>query len=140
MHGSHGRQAGNACGVPSSNTGWDCSLLQLIKMLLCMFEECCKLADALSDVKEKFCAFKQGEFASLQHCHELLMVQVQVLKEVGVTIADQALAITVVSANGRPNAPNNNDHDKAKQIALAVKFIWSTDGHHQAHLRHFCNQ
>ena len=76
------------------------ALLQIIKRLTYSFEECCFLADALTDVKENFYGFRQGRYMSLQRYHELFLAQVQVLDEVGVSIANEALVNDIAIRNG----------------------------------------
>jgi hypothetical protein len=76
------------------------ALLQIIKQLTYSFEEHCFLADALTDVKENFYGFRQGRYMSLQCYHELFLTQVQVLDEVGISIADEALVNDVTVRNG----------------------------------------
>ena len=115
------------------------ALLTIIKTLLHSFEERRKLADALSDVKEKFYGFKQGKHMSLQRYHELFMAQVQVLEEVQVTVEDQALVEQVAATNRRPGVPNNDDCQEARQLSLATRFIRGTNAQHQEYLRHLRN-
>jgi hypothetical protein len=58
------------------------------------------LVDALTDVKENFYGFRQGRYMSLQRYHKLFLAQVQVLDEVGVSIANEALVNQVAVTNG----------------------------------------
>ena len=45
---------------------------------------------------------------TLERYHELFLVQVEVLDEVGITIEDDALVMEVVGQNGRA-VPNDDD-------------------------------
>jgi hypothetical protein len=67
------------------------ALLTIIKVLTYSFEDRRKQSDALSEIKEQFYSFKQGRNMSLQRYYELFLNQVEVLDEVGVTIADESL-------------------------------------------------
>jgi hypothetical protein len=58
------------------------------------------LVDVLTDVKENFYGFRQGRYMSLQRYHELFLAQVQVLDDVGVSIADEVLVNQVAVTNG----------------------------------------
>jgi hypothetical protein len=67
------------------------------------------MADALTDVKENFYGFRQGRYMPLQCYHELFIAQVQVLDEVGVSIADQALINKIAETNGNVNLDGDAD-------------------------------
>jgi hypothetical protein len=105
------------------------ALLQIIKQLTYSFEEHrFILADALTDVKENFYGFRQGRYMSLQHYHELFLAQVQVLDEVGVSIADEALVNDVAFRNGNvgPDGraiPDDADRASSREMSLAIRFI-----------------
>ncbi len=94
-------------------------VLIIVKTLTFTFEEQRKLADALSDVKEQFYSFKQGENMLLQQYHEQFLSLVEVLDQVGVTFADESLISSIAENNNR-NQPNNKDKDVAQEQALAV--------------------
>ena len=64
------------------------------------------------DVKEKFYKFYQGRHMTLERYHELLLAQVEVLDEVGITIEDDTLVMEVGEQNGRV-VPNDDDHIEA---------------------------
>ena len=64
------------------------------------------------DVKEKFYKFYQGRHMTLERYHELFLVQVEVLDEVGITIEDDALVMEVAEQNGRA-VPNDDDCSEA---------------------------
>jgi len=115
------------------------SLLVIITCLLHTFDERRKLADAICDVKEKFYAMRQGQHMSLQKYHEHFNALAQVLKEVGVNIADEALIDSIATENGRAGAPEDANQKKAKQQALAVRFIRGTNSKHSGYLTHLRN-
>ena len=98
------------------------TLLVLIHSLLHTSEEQCKLADGLSDVKMAFYKLRQGKYMKLERYHEIFLAQVEVLDEVGVTVADTALIQNVAEQHGR-GVPIAADHKEAKQIALTIQFI-----------------
>jgi hypothetical protein len=98
-------------------------LLVIIKTLTYTFEERRKLADALCEIKEMFYSFSQGKHTSLQRYHELFLGQVDVLEEVGVTIADESLTESIAAMNGRAGAPIAEDWTAAREQALAIRFI-----------------
>ena len=114
------------------------ALLSIIKTLLHTFEERQKLADSLAEVKEKFYSFRQGRHMSLQRYHELFLAQVEVLREVGVSVADSALIESVASSNGR-RVPNKKDQADAQEQALAIKFIRGTNQQYSSYLTHLRN-
>ena len=76
------------------------ALLLIIKTLTYTFEEWCKLADALCDIKEMFYSFWQGKHTSLQRYYKLFLGQVKVCEEVGVMIMDESLVESIVELNG----------------------------------------
>ena len=120
------------------------ALLVIIKRLTYTFEERRKLADALNDVKEGFYTLRQGRHTSLQRYHELFLAQVQVMDEVGVSIADEALLNQVAIANGHVDAagaaePTDADRAAAREQSLAVKFIRGANSQHQEYLVHLRN-
>ena len=102
------------------------ALLILICYLLHTFEECQKLADGLSDLKMAFYKLRQGKYIKLEHYHEIFLAQVEVLDEVGVTVADMALVQHVAQQHGR-DEPVAADHEEAKQIALSIQFFKGTN-------------
>ena len=114
------------------------ALLVLIHSLLHTFEECCKLADSLSDVKMAFYKLCQGKYMKLERHHKLFLAQVDVLNEVGVTIPDTALIQHVAEEHGR-GEPIAADHEEAKQIALMIQFIKGTNASHKPYLSHLWN-
>ena len=77
------------------------ALLVLIRSLLHTFEECCKLADGLSDAKMAFYKLHQGKYMKLERYHQIFLAQVEVLDEVGVTIPDAALIQQVAEQHVR---------------------------------------
>ena len=114
------------------------ALLILIRSLLHTFEECRKLADGLSDVKMAFYKLRQGKYMKLERYHEIFLAQVEVLDQVGVTIADTALVQHVAEQHGR-DEPVAADNEEAKQIALAMQFIKGTNASHKPYLAHLRN-
>jgi hypothetical protein len=108
------------------------------------FEERCKLVDALTDVKEKYYSFWQGKYMSLQCYHELFLAQVQVMDEVGVTIANEALVQQVAMSNGHVNAarttqPTDTDRATAREQSMAMRFICRVSGTYKSYLTHLHN-
>ena len=114
------------------------ALLILIHSLLHTFEERQKLADSLSDVKMAFYKLCQGKYMKLERYHEIFLAQVEVLDEVGVTIANIALLQHVAQQHGR-DEPVAADHEEAKQIALSIQFIKGTNASHKPYLTHLRN-
>ena len=114
------------------------SLLILIRSLLHTFEERRKLADGLSNVKMAFYKLCQGKYMKLECYHELFLMQVDVMNEVGVTIPDTTLIQHVAEQHGR-GTPIAADHEEAKQIALTIQFIKGTIASHKLYLSHLRN-
>jgi hypothetical protein len=114
------------------------ALLTIIKVLTYSFEERCKLADALSEIKEAFYTFRQGKHMSLQRYYELFLNHVEVLDEVGVTIADTSLINSVARANEHEE-PTEEDMVIAKEQALAVRFLRGTNENYASYLTHLRN-
>ena len=114
------------------------ALLILIHSLLHTFQEHCKLADGLSDVKMAFYKLCQGKYMKLECYHEIFLAQVEVLDEVSVTIPDTALIQHVTEQHGR-GVPIAVDHEEAKQMALTIQFIEGTNASHKPYLSHLCN-
>jgi hypothetical protein len=120
------------------------ALLQIIKQLTYSFEERRFLADALTDVKENFYGFRQGRYMSLQCYHKLFLAQVQVLDEVGVSIADEALVNDVAIRNGNvgPNGeevPDDADRASCREMSLAIRFIRGANSNYKSYLTHLHN-
>ena len=114
------------------------ALFILIRSLLHTFEERRKLADGLSNVKMAFYKLRQGKYMKLERYHEIFLAQVEVLEEVGVTVADTALVQHVAQQHGR-DEPVAADHEEAKQIALSIQFIKGTNASHKPYLTHLRN-
>ena len=112
------------------------ALLILIRLLLHTFEECRKLAD--SDVKMAFYKLRQGKYMKLERYHEIFIAQIEVLEEVGVTVADTALVQHMAKQHGRDESVAA-DHDEAKQIASTIQFIKGTNTSHKPYLTHLRN-
>ena len=74
----------------------------------------------------------------LERYHEIFLAQVEVLDEVGVTIADTALVQHVAQQHGR-DEPVAADNEEVKQIALAMQFIKGTNASHKPYLAHLRN-
>ena len=115
------------------------ALLILICSLLHTFEERRKLADGLSDVKMAFYKLRQGKYMKLERYHEIFfLAQVEVLEEVGVTVADTTFMQHVAQQHGR-DEPVAADHEEAKQIALSIQFIKGTNASHKPYLTNLRN-
>jgi hypothetical protein len=69
------------------------------------------LADTLLEVKTAFYTLKQGKNMSLHQHHELFLRQIDVLKDVGVTIADYSLIEEGARINIFPGITTNEDKD-----------------------------
>ena len=115
------------------------ALLTIIKTLTYTFEERRKLSDALCDLKEMFYTFRQGKNTTLQRYYELFLGQVEVLDEVGITIADESLIQTIAVENGRGGAPTDEDRAEAKEQALAIRFIRGANDNYKSYLTHLHN-
>jgi hypothetical protein len=102
------------------------------------------LADALTDVKENFYGFRQGRYMPLQWYHELFIAQAQMLNEVGVSIADEALINKIAETNGNVNPdsdadPTDADQALARELSLALWFIRGANGNYKSYLTHLLN-
>jgi hypothetical protein len=58
--------------------------------------------------------------------------KVEVLDEVGITIADESLILTIAAENGRGGAPNDDDRQAAKEQALAIQFVRGANNNHKS--------
>ena len=96
------------------------ALLRIIKTLMYTFKEWHKLANALCNIKEMFYSFHQGKNTSLQCYYELFLGQVEVCKEVGVTIVDKSLVESIMESHGRAGAPLDADVETVHEQALAI--------------------
>jgi hypothetical protein len=112
------------------------ALLVIIKTLTYTFEECQKLVDALLEIKEMFYSFKQGKHMPLQQYHDFFQGQVDVLDEVGVTIADDSLVESVAAANGRAGAPTEANRIAAREQTLAMRFIRGANANYKEYRTH----
>ena len=74
----------------------------------------------------------------LERYHETFIAQVEVLEEVGVTVADTALVQHMAKQHGRDESVAA-DHDEAKQIASTIQFIKGTNANHKPYLTHLRN-
>ena len=63
----------------------------------------------------------------------------EVLEEVGVTIADEGLAQSIANSRGRAGEPNEDDWTSAREQALAIRFIRGTNATYKPYLTHLCN-
>ena len=75
----------------------------------------------------------------LQQYYELFVRQVEVLEEVGVTIADDGLAQSIAAGKGRAGEPNDDDYANAREQALAIRFIRGSNSTYKPYLTHLCN-
>ena len=112
------------------------ALLIIIRSLIHTFEERRKLSDGLCDVKEEFHRFQQGRNMSLQRYHKLFKGMIEVVEEVGVTVADESLKVAL--KNGRVE-PNEQDEEEAKEQALVIRFIRGTNHKYRTYLTHLRN-
>ena len=110
------------------------ALLRIIKTITYNFEERRNLPDAVGEVKEKFYMLKQGPNTSLQRHYEAFDRLVSVMEEVGIDIVDPIVLSTVAANNGHAD-PTVEDHKEAKQLALANRFIRSTNAKHETYLK-----
>jgi chorismate mutase len=110
------------------------ALLRIIKTITYNFEERRNLVDAVGEVKEKFYVFKQGQHTTLQRHYEAFDCLLSVMNEVGIDIVDPIVLSTVAANNGHA-APTADDHREAKQLALAGRFIRSTNAKHETYLK-----
>jgi hypothetical protein len=110
------------------------ALLAIIKTVTYNFEERRNIADALCDVKERFYSLKQGQHKSLQHHYEAFDRLRAVMDEVGIDIVDPALLSTVADNNGHAD-PTDDDHEEAKQLTLATRFIRSVNAKCESYLK-----
>jgi hypothetical protein len=62
-----------------------------------------------------------------------------VIEEVGVTIADESLVLSIAAERGRAGAPNNADRAEARDQALAIRFIRGANENHKGYLTHLRN-
>ena len=69
----------------------------------------------------------------LECYHKLFLAQVEVINEVGITIPDESLITSIAEEHGQVD-PNDNGHEEAKQMALAIQFICGTNSHHKEYL------
>lgn len=113
------------------------ALLTIIKTITYNFEERRNLVDVLCDVKQNFYTLRQGQYQSLQRHFENFDRLRAVLDEVGIDIVDPAL-LTRVAANNHHMIPipTDDDHEEAKEMALAIRFIRSTtNAAHKGYLK-----
>jgi hypothetical protein len=80
----------------------------------------------------------------LQRYHELFLAQVQVLDEVSVSIADEALVNDVAVRNGNigPDGraiPDDADCTSCREMSLAIRFICGTNSNYKLYLTHLRN-
>jgi hypothetical protein len=111
-------------------------LLLIIRTLTYTFEGRSKLGDAACEIKKMFFSFKQGKHLSLQHYHKRFWGQVEVIEQVGVTIADLSLVEFIATMNGRHGMADSADWTEAREHALAIRFIRGTNDKHEAYLTH----
>ena len=74
----------------------------------------------------------------LERYYEIFLAQVEVLDEVGVSIADTARIQQVAEQHGR-GAPMAADREESKQTALVIQFIKGTNANHKPYLSHLRN-
>jgi hypothetical protein len=81
---------------------------------------------------------------SLQRYHELFLAQVQVLDEVGVSIADEALVNDIAVRNGNvgPDGraiPDDANCASCREMSLAIWFIHGANSNYKSYLTHLRN-
>lgn len=122
-----------------SHDDYNDELLIIIRSLTHIFEERQNIANALCDIKEKFYRMQQGQHQLLQKYYESFVNHVGVIDEVGVTITDHRLLMSIATKNGCPEEPNNKDKRQAKEIAMAIQFIRGTNSKFQGYVTHLRN-
>jgi hypothetical protein len=93
----------------------------------------------MREIKEMFYSFQQGKHTSLQCYHKVFLGQVEVIEQVGMTIADESLVESIVALNGRAGAPEEADWTAACEQALAIHFVCGANAMHKAYLTHLRN-
>eukprot|EP00934_Nitzschia_sp_Nitz4_P008987 Nitzschia sp. Nitz4//scaffold353_size16344//11151//16190//NITZ4_008865-RA/size16344-processed-gene-0.13-mRNA-1//1//CDS//3329548925//8977//frame0 len=111
-------------------------LLSIIEKVLHTFEARQKIDVALDEIEEAYYLLKQGKDTPLQKFHETFKGQVQVMEDVGITFANQALVDAIAKANGRASNPSNADREEAKQRAIATRFLRACNSKHQGYRTH----
>ena len=106
-------------------------LLKIIKVILYSFEQMRYQEDEHMTIKTVFYTFKQDNGMLLQQYYELFVGHVNVMDEVGITISDNATAYTIAMEEGH-DMPMGEDYAKAKDRALAVRFIQGANPTHNA--------
>ena len=98
------------------------NLLQIVKVMTYTVEESLFQPDLNMVLKERFYSFKQMRGVSLQQYYELFKTQVAVMDEMGIQLYDQRVAEQYAAEGNRTN-PNDADRQKARDYALAIRFI-----------------
>jgi hypothetical protein len=65
--------------------------------------------------------------------------QVEVIEQVGVTLAHLSLVLTIATMNGRHGMADGADWAEAREQALTIRFIRGTNDKHEAYLTHLRN-
>jgi hypothetical protein len=81
---------------------------------------------------------------SLQRYHALFLAQVQVLDEVSLSIADEALVNDIAVRNGNvgPDGraiPDDADRASCREMSLAIRFIRGANSNYKSYLMHLRN-
>jgi hypothetical protein len=101
------------------------ALLCIIKQLMHTFEtDRQDLFVELDKIKKDYYTFQQGQYMTLQQYYVMFLNQVEIIKQVGITITDNAALTAIAVHNNCPNdTPNNDDHEEAFQRTIAIRFI-----------------
>jgi hypothetical protein len=78
-------------------------------------------------IKEMFYSFEQGKYMPLQQYYERFLSHVDVIEQVGVSIADLSLVESISTINGRDGNADGADGAEAREQALAIRFIRGTN-------------
>ena len=95
------------------------------------------LAESYCEIKEMWFAMKQGCNQSVQKWHDRVRSGVNVLKDLNIKVANEAIVHQVATVNGRAGAPIQADHDAAEECSYAVRFI--RQSHFTDYKRHLKN-
>ena len=66
---------------------------------------------------------KQGRSQSIQKSHDRVRYGVNVLKDLNIKVADEAIVNQVATANGQAGAPIQADCEAAEECSYVVRFI-----------------
>ena len=103
----------------------DIELLQIIHSILHSVDGTgqSNLAESYCEIKEMWFTMKQGCTQSIQKWHNRVHTGVNVLKDLNINVAVEAIVNQVTAANGRAGAPIQADQEAAEKSSYAVWFI-----------------